>query len=167
MLELSNNVDHSIQNLAKHVKAIFGSSWKDVLCEGNILEGNVAPGSPAILIISSSAVRCVEVLRGLRELTTNCHAAKLFAKHIKMEEQVSMLKGRVNIAGGTPSRIKNLIDIEALGISRLSVLVLDMHKDAKGQTLFTLPQVSNQFWELYRTHFHKQVILGKLRLCLY
>lgn len=167
MLELSNTMDHNIQNLMKHVKAIFGPSWEEVLCEGNVVEGNVEPGCPALLIISSSAIRCVEILRGMKTLTTKCHAAKLFAKHIKIEEQVSILKERVNIAGGTPSRIKKLIEIDALKLSRLSVLMLDMHKDAKGLTLFDVPQVSNEFWELYKAHFHQQVMLSKLQICLY
>lgn len=167
MVELSNTMDHNIQNLTKHVKTIFGSSWEEVLCEGNLVEGNAEPGCPAILIICSSAVRCVEILRGLKTLTTKCHAAKLFAKHIKIEEQVSILKERVNIAGGTPSRIKKLIEIDALKLSRLSVLMLDMHKDAKGLTLFNVPQVSNEFWELYKAHFHQQVMLSKVRICLY
>lgn len=39
------------------------------------------------------------------------------------------------------SRIKKLIDIDALGLSRLAVIVLDMHTDAKGYSLLTLPQV--------------------------
>lgn len=167
MLELSNTMDHNIQNLMKHVKAIFGPSWEEVLCEGNVVEGNVEPGCPALLIISSSAIRCVEILRGMKTLTTKCHAAKLFAKHIKIEEQVSILKERVNIAGGTPSRIKKLIEIDALKLSRLSVLMLDMHKDAKGLTLFDVPQVRNEFWELYKAHFHQQVMLSKSQICLY
>lgn len=167
MLELSNTMPHNIPNLMKHVKAIFGPSWEEVLCEGNVDEGNVEPGCPALLIISSSAIRCVEILRSMKTLTTKCHAAKLFAKHIKIEEQVSILKERVNIAGGTPSRIKKLIEIDALKLSRLSVLMLDMHKDAKGLTLFDVPQVSNEFWELYKAHFHQQVMLSKLQICLY
>lgn len=167
MLELSNTMGHNIENLMKHVKAIFGPSWEEVLCEGNVVEVNVEPGCPSLLIISSSAIRCVEILRGMKTLTTKCHAAKLFAKHIKIEEQVSILKERVNIAGGTPSRIKKLIEIDALKLSRLSVLMLDMHKDAKGLTLFDVPQVSNEFWELYKAHFHQQVMLSKLQICLY
>ncbi|KAK4353019.1 hypothetical protein RND71_028537 [Anisodus tanguticus] len=53
----------------------------------------------------------------LRPLTSECRAAKLFSKHMKIEEQASSLKNRVNIASGTPSRIKKLIDMEALGLS--------------------------------------------------
>lgn len=38
-------------------------------------------------------------------------------------------------------RIKKLIDIEALGLSRLQVIVLDMHTDVKGYSLLSLPQI--------------------------
>ncbi|XP_057783692.1 uncharacterized protein LOC131001342 isoform X2 [Salvia miltiorrhiza] len=128
-------------NLVEDLKVAFGSSWKKVLCEKHLQEGQVDPGSPALLVISLSALRSLELLRELRSLTGDCHAAKLFSKHMKIEEQVSTLKNRVNIASGTPSRIKKLIDMEALGLSRLSVIVLDMNTDVKGYSLFTLPQV--------------------------
>ena len=77
----------------------------------------------------------------MRSLTKECHAVKLFSKHMKIDEQLSLLKDRVNIASGTPSRIKKLFDIEALGLSRLSVILLDIHTDVKGYSLLTLPQV--------------------------
>lgn len=38
-------------------------------------------------------------------------------------------------------RIKKLIDMEVLGLSRLQVIVLDMHTDVKGYSLLSLPQV--------------------------
>ncbi|KAL8486936.1 hypothetical protein ACS0TY_023578 [Phlomoides rotata] len=159
---------NTTDNLDEHVKVAFGSSWKKVLCEKHILEGQVDPGNPALLVISSSALRSLDLLRELRSLTKDCHAAKLFSKHMKIEEQqVSILKNRVNIASGTPSRIKKLIDIEALGLSRLAVIVFDMHTDVKGYSLFTLPQVRDEFWDLYRTYFHQPLLQGKLRLCLY
>ena len=59
----------------------------------------------------------------MHSLTKECHAVKLFSKHMKIDEQLSLLKDRVNIASGTPSRIKKLFDIEALGLSRLSVFL--------------------------------------------
>lgn len=149
--------------------------------------------------------------------------------------QVSLLKKRVNIGSGTPSRwvnlitsfdldfidfldlynlhillvlapdcplayvcrIKKLIDIEALGLSRLDMIVLDMHTDVKGFSLFTLPQVRfgfstleqavpssstnewifliivlfdicrDEFWDLYKNCFHQRVLEGRLRICMY
>ncbi|PIA25741.1 hypothetical protein AQUCO_10800024v1 [Aquilegia coerulea] len=105
VLELSQELDQDAEALNKHMKASFGKSWKESLYEGQPLDGKVDPGSPALLVISISALRSLELLRGLRPLTRECRAAKLFAKHMKVEDQVSMLKSRVNIASGTPSRL--------------------------------------------------------------
>lgn len=158
---------NATSNLGEHMKVAFGSSWKEVLCEKHIQEGQLDPGNPALLVISLSALRSLELLRELRPLTKDCHAAKLFSKHMKVEEQVSMLKNRVNIASGTPSRIKKLIEMEALGLSRLAVIVLDMHTDVKGYSLFTLPQVRNEFWDLYKSFLHQPLLKGDLRIYLY
>ncbi|KAF3457384.1 hypothetical protein FNV43_RR02041 [Rhamnella rubrinervis] len=167
ILEVPQSTDQDLETLGKHIKAAFGPSWKEVLCEKQLLEGKIDPGSPSILIISSSALRSIELLRSMRSFTKECHAAKLFSKHMKVEEQVLLLKGRVNIASGTPSRIKKLIDIEALGLSRLAIIVLDIQPDVKGYSLFTLPQVRDEFWDLYKNYFHQRLLQGALRLCLY
>ncbi|KAE8718346.1 Detected protein of confused Function [Hibiscus syriacus] len=70
------------------------------------------------------------------------------------------------LAGGV-KKIKKLIDIEALGLSRLSVLLLDIHTDVKGYSLLTLPQVRDELWDSYKNYFHQQVIQCDLRICLY
>lgn len=167
LLKLSEDLDQSPENLIEHMKAFFGSSWKQMLCENHLVEGNIEPGNPSLVVVSLSAVRSLEVHRALRPLTRECPAAKLFSKHIKIEEQVSFLKNRVNIACGTPSRIKKLIDMEALGLTRLKVIVLDMHTDVKGFSLFSLPQIRDEFWDLYRSYFHNPLVQGNIRVCLY
>ncbi|KAJ7979089.1 Protein CMSS1-like [Quillaja saponaria] len=167
MLELTQGSDHDVKTLGKDIKAAFGKSWKEVLYDGQLLEGKIDAGSPAVLIVSYSALRSIELLRGFRSLTGECCAVKLFSKHMKVEEQVQLLKNRVNIASGTPSRIKKLIDIEALGLSRLQVLLLDMYPDVKGYSLFSLPQVRDEFWELYKNYFYERMVRGDLRVCLY
>ncbi|XP_022138200.1 protein CMS1 [Momordica charantia] len=155
------------KTLMKYIKEAFGSSWKEVLCKRELLHGKAEPGSPAVLIISTSALRSIELLKSLRSLTQECHAVKLFSKHMKVEEQVELLKNHVNIASGTPSRIKKLIDIEALGLSRLAVIVLDIKPDVKGYSLFSLPQVRDEFWDLYKSYLHPRVVESKLRICLF
>ncbi|XP_062108088.1 protein CMS1 [Humulus lupulus] len=167
ILELAQCANQDTESLGKDVMAAFGSSWKEVLCGKRLLEGKVDPGNPAVLIISASALKSIELLRGFRSLTKECHVVKLFSKHMKVEEQVSLLKNRVNIASGTPSRIKKLIDIEALGLSRLVVIVLDIRPDVKGYSLLTLPQVRDEFWDLYKNYFHQRVVDGTLRLSLH
>ena len=49
----------------------------------------LAPGS--VLVLCSSAVRCVEVIRALKA-TLRCTVAKLFAKHLKLAAQLEELK---------------------------------------------------------------------------
>ncbi|KAI3795071.1 hypothetical protein L1987_37715 [Smallanthus sonchifolius] len=164
IVKLSESVVQDVSNLSEHMKASFGSSWKEALCKK---QQNSEPGSPTLLTISLSALRSLELFRSLKPFTKECPAAKLFAKHLKIEEQVSGLKNHVNVACGTPSRIKKLIDMEALGLSRLSVVVLDMHTDVKGYSLFSIPQIRDEFWELYTTHFHQRLLNGSLRICLY
>ncbi|KAL7612352.1 uncharacterized protein LOC111899986 [Lactuca sativa] len=165
IVKLSESLPQDVSNLSEHMKASFGPSWKEVLCKKELKHSE--PGSPALLTISLSALRSLELLRSLKPFTKECHAAKLFAKHLKIEEQVSCLKNHVNVGCGTPSRIKKLIDMEALGLSRLSVVVLDMQTDVKGYSLFSIPQIRDEFWELYTTHFHQRLLDGSLRICLY
>ncbi|MED6130893.1 hypothetical protein PIB30_004753 [Stylosanthes scabra] len=159
--------DSDVKMLGNNMKPAFGESWKQVLCEPDLVPGKVLPGSPAILIVASSALRSLHLLRGFRSFTKECHAAKLFSKHMKLEEQISVLKNRVNIASGTPSRIKKLIDTEALSLSRLQVLLLDIHPDVKGYSLFTLPQVRDEFWDLFKNYFYQGMMQGQLRICIY
>ncbi|GAB2230173.1 hypothetical protein Drorol1_Dr00014430 [Drosera rotundifolia] len=166
ILKLPEDANQGANDLGKHIKNSFGSSWKQELAEGKLVEGTIDPGSPAVLVISSSAIRSLELLRGLRSLTEECPPVKLFSKHIKIEDQVSLLKNRVNIGSGTPSRIKKLCEMEALGLLRLNVLILDMHSDAKGYSLFTLPQVRDEFWDLYKTYLHQRLVQGDTRICL-
>jgi protein CMS1 len=56
--------------------------------------------------------------------------------------------------------------MEALSLSRVKLVVLDMQRDAKSFTLFTLPQVSNEFWDLYKGYLDQKV-RGDTRLCFY
>lgn len=172
ILELSNSqnsrdTDLDMKLLGGDIKGAFGNCWRQVLCESEVVEGKIPPGSPSVLIVSPSALRSIHLLKGFRFMTKQCSAVKLFSKHIKLQEQISLLKNRVNIASGTPSRIKKLIDVEALGLSRLQVLVLDMHPDVKGYSLFTLPQVRDEFWDLFKNYFYQPMIKGDLRICLY
>lgn len=56
-------MDQSASNIGEHMKAAFGSSWKEVLCDKQLLEGKIDPGNPALLVISLSALRSLELLR--------------------------------------------------------------------------------------------------------
>lgn len=164
IVELSEEIDRSTEKLGTRVKAVIGPIWKESLCN---VDKAGDPGSPVVLVLCSSAIRCVELLRGMKAFIGKVKPAKLFAKHIKVEEQVTLLKEHVNIAAGTPNRVRKLIDIGAMGTGRLRLVILDMHADAKGLTILSVPQVMAEFWELYKTHFHQLFLAKQAQLFLY
>ena len=45
------------------MKGAFGASRKEELCEGQVVEGEIGVGSPALLVISLAALRSLELLR--------------------------------------------------------------------------------------------------------
>lgn len=164
IVELTEEIDRSTEKLGTRVKAVIGPIWKELLC--NVDKAGDA-GNPVVLVLCSSAIRCVELLRGMKAFIGKVKPAKLFAKHIKVEEQVALLKEHVNIAAGTPNRVRRLIDIGAMGTGRLRLVILDMHADAKGLTILSVPQVTSEFWELYRTNFLQLFLAKQAQLFLY
>ena len=65
-------------------------------------------------------------------MVQECRIAKLFAKHVKVEEQKTSLESHASgIACGTPHRLCKLADEGALSLQRLQLLVIDLHIDAK------------------------------------
>jgi hypothetical protein len=70
-----------------------------------------ATSSPLCLILSSSALRASHIFSTVRKQLPWLQALKLFAKHIKVEEQVEWLKKTVGLCVGTPNRMVKLRDL--------------------------------------------------------
>ncbi|KAI0894395.1 U3-containing 90S pre-ribosomal complex subunit-domain containing protein [Annulohypoxylon nitens] len=91
-------------------------------------------GSPHTLIVTGAGLRAADLVRSVRKYQTkNNTIAKLFAKHIKVEESVQFLeKHRTGIAVGTPVRLSDLVEKSALKLDKLERLVVDAsHIDQK------------------------------------
>mmetsp|Transcript_1771 Transcript_1771/g.3049 ORF Transcript_1771/g.3049 Transcript_1771/m.3049 type:complete len:259 (+) Transcript_1771:188-964(+) len=124
-------------------------------------------GCPSVLVLTSSAKRALELMRELPHYNQACRIHKLFAKHIKVEEQAQLLKKfHICMAVGTPNRVQKLADEDALDVSQLKLIVLDMRLDAKKRDLLTLSEVRDDFWSLYRTHFREKVQGGGLKFAM-
>ncbi|KZT44165.1 hypothetical protein SISSUDRAFT_1068593 [Sistotremastrum suecicum HHB10207 ss-3] len=113
------------------------------------------PGAPTLLFITGAALRVVDVVRILKAMKgSNPKAgdiAKLFAKHVKIEEQVHYLKRtKVGAAAGTPGRIGKLInDTDALSLSALSHIILDTsYVDKKNRSMFEIPETRQEVFQL-------------------
>jgi len=103
-------------------------------------------GSPMVLIMCISARRAVAVLKELSAL--KIRAAKLFAKHMSIDQQREMLSGQsFGLAVGTPNRLLALCEEGERGVAELYLektthVVLDTHVNQKGFTVCTLPDTA-------------------------
>ncbi|KAI2782126.1 U3-containing 90S pre-ribosomal complex subunit-domain containing protein [Daldinia loculata] len=91
-------------------------------------------GAPHTIIVTGAGLRAADLVRSVRKYQSKNNAvAKLFAKHIKIEESVQFLqKHRTGVAVGTPVRLSDLVDNSALNLSKLERLVVDAsHIDQK------------------------------------
>ena len=115
--------------------------------------------SPMVLIVCLSARRAVAVLKELASL--KLRAAKLFAKHMDVSQQRTMLTQHAyGLAVGTPHRLLALCqeDEPALNLNHTSLVILDSHVSPKGYTVCTLPDTAGDCMELLR-----QIILPQLK----
>ncbi|KAJ3253744.1 cms1 ribosomal small subunit [Boothiomyces macroporosus] len=84
-----------------------------------------------VLIISSSALRCLEIFKQVRE---KAKTIKLFARHLKINDQIESLKKEPFLVGvGTPGRIRKIIeqDKDAIRVNRVEYVIVDNWVDSK------------------------------------
>uniref|UniRef100_A0A8D0GHG1 Cms1 ribosomal small subunit homolog n=1 Tax=Sphenodon punctatus TaxID=8508 RepID=A0A8D0GHG1_SPHPU len=106
--------------------------------------------SVLMLIICSSALRSLELIKSMSAFKGDCKIMKLFAKHIKIAEQMKMLeKGMIHLGVGTPGRIKALIEQDGLSLNSLKYLILDWNwRDQKLRRLIDIPEVQKEIIDL-------------------
>eukprot|EP00904_Undaria_pinnatifida_P011338 jgi/Undpi1/7334/HiC_scaffold_22.g09807.m1 len=127
-------------------------------------DNNAPRGSPSVLIICAGARRCVEVMKHLTAF--RCQVVKLFAKHLKIEEQKVMLrKGCFPLAVGTPGRMQALAAAGSLRLDSSALIVLDMEKNIKGRDVLDMDGVANDTMaflaEYVRPHLASSSAKGK------
>lgn len=112
--------------------------------------------SPCVLIVCISARRAVQILKELAPF--NVRVAKLFAKHITIEEQCKQLEeSAFGIAVGTPHRLLALIQEGALSLESTQYIMLDSFMNDKRFSVYTLPDTAVHTKELLREHVQDQV----------
>jgi len=156
--------EHTTEGTAAFVKSIV-PNWKERFSTSGSSEEY---GQPLLLVICSSALRCLDVIRALREVSPEAKVAKLFAKHLKLEEQEKWLRRIVKIGVGTPRRVSDLINKGALSLESCEHLILDAsHKDVKNYTLLSNAAMRTEFMDFYYKHCHSRVLAGKFKLCMW
>ncbi|CAM9551780.1 unnamed protein product [Scytosiphon promiscuus] len=128
---------HTAIKLVGFIKASL-PDWKKRIQNRN---SNAPRGSPSVLIVCAGARRCVEVMKHLTAF--RCQVVKLFAKHLKMEEQKVMLrKGCFPLGVGTPGRMRALAEAGSLRLDSSALVVLDLEKNIKGRNVLDMDGVA-------------------------
>ncbi|XP_078002778.1 protein CMSS1 isoform X1 [Phascolarctos cinereus] len=136
----ANDLSHSLSSYLKQICP----KW------AKLRRNHKEKKSLVMLIICSSALRALELIRSMAAFKGDCKVLKLFAKHIKIQEQVKLLeKGVVHLGVGTPGRIKALIQQDVLNLNSLKYLVFDWNwRDQKLRRLMDIPEIRKEVLEL-------------------
>lgn len=154
------------ESLQARLQAALPTTWRDTL--GRAPPHATRCGAPALLVVAPAALRALELLRELPDFHRACPVAKLFAKHIKIAEQVELLASRPLCIGvGTPARLAALVADGALSLERVALVVVDCSRDVKLRNLLDIPETRRDFWALlWRQHLGARVAAGHTRIAL-
>lgn len=113
------------------------------------------------------SLACLYVRRHLTSF--KCKIAKLFAKHIKADDQADTLTIAFHpIAVGTPARVKKLLEMDALSLEHTTHVIFDMEKDKKNMTIFELKDTAKEMVELLQFHLIPRLNKSKkIKLALF
>ncbi|CAN0291735.1 unnamed protein product [Lampetra planeri] len=136
----SSDATHTVSSYLKEVCPKWAKLWR----------GHTDTKRPLAIVVCSSALRALDVMRQAAAFKGDCRVAKLFSKHIKVEEQIaSLAKLPVHLAAGTPGRIKKILDLDGMTLDSLKYLVLDWNwRDQKLRRLIDIPEVKTDVLEL-------------------
>lgn len=139
LIALTGSLDRSLAQGFPH--------WKKEMTRIN------SQGSPLWLILCSSADRCVAIIKELRVFRNSARFGKLFSRHMKVNEQVSMLQSSVvHIAIGTPARVLKLSELGCLKLDKLKVVFYDAKVDMKMRNIFSMKDIQKDLWGFYDNH---------------
>ncbi|KAK2840008.1 hypothetical protein Q5P01_013748 [Channa striata] len=155
----SNDLTHTLSSYLKQVCP----KW------AKIQKQHAEKSSVVLLIVCSSALRTIELIKQLTTFKGETKAIKLFAKHIKIEEQVKLLQKSVTHIGvGTPGRISALIEKEGLSLRALKYLILDWNwRDQKLRRMVDIPEVKLDFIKLLESGILKGCKEDKVKIGLF
>uniref|UniRef100_A0AAQ4S1R0 Cms1 ribosomal small subunit homolog n=1 Tax=Gasterosteus aculeatus aculeatus TaxID=481459 RepID=A0AAQ4S1R0_GASAC len=155
----SNDLTHTISSFLKQVCP----KWS------KIQKQHTEKRALVLLVVCSSALRAIELIKQMTVFKGEAKAVKLFAKHIKIEEQIKLLqKGVTHIGVGTPGRMSALVEKEGLSLQALKYVVLDWNwRDQKLRRMVDVPEVKLDLMKLLLGGILQRCKEDKVKIGLY
>ncbi|KAM9486715.1 protein CMSS1 [Clarias gariepinus] len=156
---MSNDLTHSLSSYLKEVCPKWAKVQKQ----------HTQTRSIVLLIVCGSALRTIELIKQLTTFKGEAKVLKLFAKHIKAEDQVKLLsKSVAHIGVGTPGRLNTLLEKDGLSLQGLRYLVLDWnYRDQKQRRMVDIPEVKTEFLKLLEADVIKKCQEGAVKIGLF
>jgi protein CMS1 len=110
--------------------------------------------SPYMIILCSSAMRCIELEKKISNLNSSIKSKQLiwmhaFAKHKKLNEQIKFIenfKKPIHLIYATPQRLKQLVDAQALRLDQLRYVLIDYtNRDCKQKRFIDMADLREEF----------------------
>jgi len=137
----------------------------------SLKKSSEATGTPHTLIVVAAALRAADLSRAVRKFQSKDNAvAKLFAKHIKLKEQVEYCKkSRIGIGVGTPERVLTLIKEGALKLEDLKRVIIDAsYIDPKKRGIFEIKETQKSVMNfLCSEMLKKRIFCGNTTIIFY
>jgi hypothetical protein len=103
--------------------------------------------------------------RRLTKLREKFKIGKLFAKHIKMKDQLAFLSTQsVPIAIGTPGRVKAIMDTDCSHLDQIRFIIIDVARDAKLRSIFDIPETSKPLLDIVFRVMLDALSVGRAKL---
>ena len=151
-VEPEQRISYDIAKTPALIRACLGKQAKAQLKETDL----------QVLVLCGSAKRAVAVIREAKKI--GAPVAKLFAKHIKVEEQVEALGWPHPVGVGTPGRINTLF---ATGhLSTPKVVVIDMVANVKKMTMLDSADTRKDLMELVERYLLPGLRKGEIKVCI-
>ncbi|KAI5208679.1 hypothetical protein E4T39_01435 [Aureobasidium subglaciale] len=140
----------NLENLADFIEKFKDERRSDK--PGKTLADAVKQKStPHTIVIAASGIRAADLTRALRRFQTKeSLIAKLFAKHIKLQEAIKMVKeSKIGMGVGTPQRLIDLFEDGALSAGRLERIIIDAsHIDSKKRGILDMKDTESPLIKL-------------------
>uniref|UniRef100_A0A6I8SW20 Cms1 ribosomal small subunit homolog n=1 Tax=Xenopus tropicalis TaxID=8364 RepID=A0A6I8SW20_XENTR len=155
----ANDLTHTLSSYLKEICPKWSKLSKNHKEKSSVL----------LLVVCSSAHRTLELIKLINAFKADTKVMKLFAKHIKIKDQINLLEKNVTHIGiGTPGRIKALIDQEGLRLESMKYLVFDWNwRDQKLRRMMDIPEVKKETLELMESGLIPACRAGTLKIGLF